>query len=480
MTTTLARHATRPTLPCALCALVALGAGPAAAQPPAPRSAPPPRGTAPAPQLPLAGAKLAPKVDLPAPEVARWTPQNRAWPGATVVFEGTNIDTSRFQASLGPAANVRLEILSRTPSRIVARIPTEFSGGRVLSPGTPLAVGYANGGGKVLNPSFVVTEPVTLAPIPGSRQTLYTLVTTTVQLDGEIEGIQWISLPDNRSGAPLWKEGRCRWDARSEHPRMTLTSNRFSVGFVGTVSDQRVRTGGGGDPQPTECMLVVTAGVRNAVADTTVEHVFEIPVTLRHPTRYTLERTAGIPLDLKLRPSMPDFAAAVWLPIMDAAQVGAGIGQAVTLMLQGTPPVEALDRATPHNRDPEVWQKSYGECGSDGRDSTMGVIVKDGDVVIRLNRAATTRICWWDQQARLRHGLSAYVESFEWEVNNGGGCSAGPKGLMRSTDAFKPKGLLLACHGSLTDPGYVELRLQRVTYHAAPDLRPATVVERVP
>jgi len=467
MTPTLARHA-----PCLalLGTLGALGAARAAAQPPTPRSAPPPRGTAPVPQLPAAAGKRVVGVDLPVPEVARWTPQNRAWPGATIVFEGANIDTSRFRASLGPASNVRLEILSRSPSRIVARIPTEFSGGRVLSPGTPLAVGYENGGGKVLNPSFVVAEPVTLGPIPGSARVMYSRVTTTVSLTGEIEGIQWISLPDTRSRSELRREGRCRWGPRSEHPRLTLTSNRFSVAFVGAV----------GDPQGDECLLVVTAGVRNAVADTTVEHVFEIPVTVRQPRRYTLERTAGIPLDLKLRPTMPDFVAAVWLPIMDAAQLGAAVNQAVTLMLQGKPPVEALDEATPHYRNPESWQRSYGDCGSDGRDPTMGVIVKDGDLVVRLNRAATTRICWWDQTAQLRHGLVAWAESFEWEVTNGGGCGAGPSGVMTSVDAFRPKALLLMCHGSLTEPGYVELRLQRVNYLAAPDLQPATVVERVP
>jgi hypothetical protein len=437
------------------------------------------------PVTPAAAGRRVVGVDLPTPDIARWMPRNRAWPGATVVFEGTNIDTSRFRASLGPGAAVKLEILSRSPSKVVARIPTEFSGGRVLSPGTPLVVGYENGGGKVLNPSFVVAEAVTLDPVPGSARTLYDLVTTTVRLEGEIEGIQWISMPETESYTSYLTDRRCNWRPRRSGPeraaRYPLTSDRFNLSVVGAFEGLR----GPRSVEPRDCVVVVRFGVRSAVADTAVPHEVEIPVTLRPAKRHALERTAGLPLGIKARPQVPatqlDVAAGLWLAILDVAQPTAAIGRAIGLMLQGKPPIEALDEATPHGYSPAVWKQSFGYCGGDGGDSTMGLMTKDGDVVLRLNRAATTRVCWWDQ-AELRHGLNAWVESFEWEVTGGGGCSAGPQGLVWTPDAFKPPGLLLMCRGSLTEPGWVELRLQRVNYLAAPDAPPhlTTLLERVP
>ena len=268
--------------------------------------------------LALASANLAaqvvPRLDLdpcsigkdPQPNVTRYRPAGRVWPGGKIVFEGQNLDPSRFSAAIGSAPQaIVLTIGAATPTRIEATVPVRAEGGPYTpAAGDRLTVAYKGTTGcRVLNPNYIVADAFTVRTQAAGQNSAYFTIRHQMNLDGNIEGARTIKLL-NRSDHVLSDRGLsitdlCDWNELPRSSRtITLTQNDFHSLIFGFMFDHR--TAGANRSQSVSCKLPMDVVIQDPATNTSETVPFLIPMTVRNPrvitvdTRKVLTRFEGI------------------------------------------------------------------------------------------------------------------------------------------------------------------------------------------
>jgi len=240
----------------------------------------------------------------PQPNVTRFRPHGRVWPGGKIVFEGQNLDPTRFQAAIGNAPQaIVLTIVAASPTRIEAIVPVRADGPYTPATGSRLTVAYKGAVGcRVLNPNFVVADAFTLRTHAAGPNAAYFWLRQQMNLDGNIEGARTIRIL-NLSDSTLGSRGvnpmdACDW---SEMPRgsraITLNENEFHRGLFGFVRDHRLP--GVARTQPLRCKLPVEVVIQDPVTNISESVMFLINMIVRDPriinvnTRSVLTRFQG-------------------------------------------------------------------------------------------------------------------------------------------------------------------------------------------
>lgn len=260
----------------------------------------------------------------PPPNVTRWRPFGRVWPGGKIVFEGSNLDPSRFEAVIGSAPQpIRLPIVSASPGRIEVQVPMVPNAGPYTPPGgTKLTVSYKGGTTcRLLNPSFVVAEAFSLtrAALLESdihnhlHDDFYFWLHHQLTISGEIEGIRTLQVLDwtvNRVKALIPDPRQvCDWrevPAPFGHGRsITLNNNRIRSQLYGSFKDPRVPLGQSN--QSMACKLPVEAVIVDVATNVSHAELFLIPLSLRVPRTVAVNSTKVIPSFVGVEPSPYPF-----------------------------------------------------------------------------------------------------------------------------------------------------------------------------
>jgi hypothetical protein len=174
------------------------------------------------------------------PNVTRWHPNGRVWPGGKIVFEGQGLDPSRFTAVIGSAPlMIPLTIVSATTTRVEAAVPTRPEGGPFTpAAGDRLTVAYKGAAGcRVLNPSFVVADAFTVRTQTAGLNRAYFWIRHQMNLDGEIEGVRSLTILNRTDRAlrdrALDVRGLCDWnELRPSSRTITFKDNRIQGSAV--------------------------------------------------------------------------------------------------------------------------------------------------------------------------------------------------------------------------------------------------------
>jgi hypothetical protein len=228
------------------------------------------------------------------PAVTRVLPSSRIWPGGKVVFEGQNLDATRFQAAIG-SPRLALTIVSASPTRIETVVPSSPDGGPYSLPtGEPLTVAYKGTVGcKVLNPNYVVADPFNLRLFQGGgTNSGYFSIRHQMDLTGDIEGIRTITVltPTDASLRTMFPDPRvlCDWaDLRPFKRGVTLIDNRINASLFGFFRDHRIPPGS----TAVACRLPFKLVIQDPITNISREELVVIPMTIRPPRAVSVDST---------------------------------------------------------------------------------------------------------------------------------------------------------------------------------------------
>jgi len=222
------------------------------------------------------------------PNVTRWTPNGRVWPGGRVVFYGQGLDASRFVAVIGSAPQaIALNIVSATATRIETVVPTLPEGGPYTpSTGSRLTVSYRGSSGcRLLNPGFVVADAFTVSTSSAGANGAYFWIRHPLNFNGAIEGVRSVRILNHLDQELRDRPGNiseyCHWVELPRSSRLiTLRSNDIRHIVFGYMFDQRV---GSQRSQSFQCKLPVDVVVQDPATNVSLTEQFLIPMTIRNP-----------------------------------------------------------------------------------------------------------------------------------------------------------------------------------------------------
>ena len=246
----------------------------------------------------------------PQPAVTRWMPFGRVWPGGKIVFEGQNLDASRFQAVVG-SPRIALTIVSASSTRIETLVPSFAEGGPYSAPaGEALTVSYRGTiGCKVLNPAFIVTDAFTVATAEsGGPNGGYSWIRHQMNLTGEIEGARSVTiLPQtDASIRSLVPDTRtvCDWvELKPSGRGFTLLDNRIHQSLFGFFRDHRNPVTASSVP----CKLPVKVVILDPFNNISQDQLFIIPMTIRTPRTVNVDTGKVFHTFQGVTPSLPPF-----------------------------------------------------------------------------------------------------------------------------------------------------------------------------
>jgi hypothetical protein len=358
----------------------------------------------------------------PRPNVTRWVPNGRVWPGGKIVFLGQNLDSSRFVAAIESAPLVIVPtILSASPTRIETQVPIRPNGG----PYTPLAgdqltVSYRGTVGcKILNPAFVVADAFTVeTQEAGGRNGAYFWIRHQMDLKGEIEGARIVTLLRRNDPAVnnLFPDLRvvCDWAELPPSGRtITLTDNRIHHSLFGFVRDHRNPP----TSSSVNCKLPISVVIQDPLTNISQNELFVIPMTIRNPRTVSVDSTKVFHTFQGVPPSLPPFGPTTGA-MGDCGKLYAG--------------------------DPSGDPKS-----------TIGVTVQNSDWVFSIKSGIIPTVCRFNSTPVVANLGVAFGPFMRWEATNAGDpkkCYATPpsgsNGAIGITHRLESMQVYLSC-----DPG---------------------------
>jgi hypothetical protein len=353
----------------------------------------------------------------PQPNVTRWLPFGRVWPGGKVVFEGQNLDASRFQAVVG-SPRLPLTIVSASPSRIETVVPSAPEGGPYsLQTGEPLTVSYKGTVGcKVLNPTFIVTDPFTVRLFQGGGiNNGYFWIRHQMDLTGEIEGARSVTIlrqtdPAVRNIIPD-PQAVCDWGELPPASRgVTLSDNRIHHGLFGFFRDHRNPV----SSSAVSCKLPVKVVILDSFTNISRDEIFVFPMTIRTPRTVSVDTNKVFHTFRGVEPSLPPL--------------GANTG-------------------------------AMGDCGklyagspTGGPNSTIGVTIQDNDWVFSIKSGVTPTVCRYNStpvEANLGVAFGPFIDWAVTKVGDSKKCNGQPPsggiGILHRIESMQ---VYLSC-----DPG---------------------------
>jgi len=329
----------------------------------------------------------------PQPNITRWSPFGRVWPGGKIIFEGQNLDPSRFVAAIGSAPQVIVPtIVSASPTRIETQVPIRPDGGPYTPvTGAQLSVSYSGSVGcKLLNPAFIVADAFTVETREGGgRNGAYFWIRHQMDLTGEIEGARTITLLSGNDPAvrSLFPDPRvvCDWAELQPSGRtITLTDNRIHHSLFGFVRDHRNPT----SSASVSCKLPVNVVIQDPMTNISQNELFVIPMTIRTPRTVAVDSRKVITDFHGVQPSLLPQGGAIG----DCGKLYAG--------------------------DPSGDPKS-----------TIGVTVQNDDWVFSIKSGIISTVCRFNSLPVEANLGVAFGPFMGWEVTNMGDpkkCFASP------------------------------------------------------